>query len=302
MSFFRTLKRSVYDREFYRAVPGQGFSSAVKYFAILTALLSLAVGIIFSSRVGWSLVYNSDVAMFRSQVEGLFPDELVLQFGNGGVSSNVDEPYAIPFPEAWKESADVQSERMPRNLLVINTGKPIEFADFSLYDTAAILSKDHIGFYDVSQEKFEIQNIGGLAKESLTLDKAQYMRLIDTGAYYLKVIIVVLLCFSPLFLFLFLFPVYIVYLLFGAVVVWLAAKARGVRLTYKQAYACGLYLVTLPVLYEILAALWAPALVFPFDATLILFVLALVNFAPLFPETSVIESEKTVVEDKDAPL
>ncbi len=291
----------MYDPVFYRSVPERGISSAIKYFALLSVLVSLVLGIALSTRIGWYLAHDNKVSQFRGQVESIFPDKLVLKFGNGEVSSNVEEPYAISLPEAWKDNSTNKPSKSPKNLLIINTTKPIELTDFATYDTAAILGKDQFGFYNPDQQKLEIRSIGKLDKENVTIDKSQYVRFIGTLAHYVKLVVVTFLCLSPLFVFLLIFLAYLLYLIFGTLAVWLGASIKGVRLTYSQAYACALYMITLPLVYKLLVTFFAPDLSFAFDMTLMLFALALLNFSVASPEAIASQPEGIVVQEKVAP-
>jgi hypothetical protein len=62
-------------------------------------------------------------------VTRLYPDDLEIRMVDGTVSTNAEEPLAIPFPESWR----TQQERpaMPENLLVIDTTKSIALEDFA---------------------------------------------------------------------------------------------------------------------------------------------------------------------------
>ena len=112
------------------------------------------------------------------------------------------------------------------------------------------------------------------------MNKETVTKFVDIGLKVGKVGITVLLIFLPFILFAFFWVGYLVYLLFGALVIWFMAKLRKVDLTYGQSYKLGLYLLTLPILYGILTT--GPLSMFhiPFGFTLILAALAYANFGP----------------------
>lgn len=271
------VRRCAYDPSFYQSQKEVSFSSALGYFAAVLGMISVVSAVAFSVFIWWSLEHNDSLQNFRTQVEELYPDTLVLSVGKEGISTNVSEPFAIPFPESWQDNTGKKTGTFPKNLLVINTAKSIESADFSAYDTLAILSKNEIGIYKENEKKAEIQSIKG-SDEPFDINKGGFVEFVGMAVHYFKWIVAILLCLSPFFIFLFLFLAYLVYLVFGALVVWLAAKLRGVSMTYSLAYRFGLYLIVLPLLYESVLAKFFPILSFPFDATFILFILALINF------------------------
>ena len=163
-----------------------------------------------------------------------------------------------------------------RNLLVIDTEKPIDVEDFYTYNTNIILSADSIGILDEEKGKIQIQDLRGAFETPFTVDKAQYTEWIGALEKYLMGFGVVLLFLIPVFLFFGLAIGNALYLLFGALVVWLAAKIRGADWGYGTSYKAGLYLLTVPLLYSTLTSFSVvPDVSFLF--TVILLFMTLVN-------------------------
>lgn len=279
MRFFRTVKDSVYNPDFYENLPARWSpSSSLKYFARLVFLISCILAI-FPIIAGIVLLSNPDkIGSIRTQIVETFPQELVVNIKNGEVSTNVEEPYFIPQPAGIREELLRQMNRkLPyeaNNLLVINTRKPIELTDFQNYRTLAILGKNEVGFYSPDRGRIDVQSLKDFSLP-YALDRQSFGSLVDSGWNTLKTILVVLMILSPFLIFLALFIFYLLYLIFGALVVWLAAKISNLRFTYGESYQSGLHLITLPL---ILSFLLPFIFQLPFILTLTLFIMALINF------------------------
>lgn len=276
MKFLQTVKDSIYNPQFYKEIEGQKVSLSMKYFAKLILLVSCFVAIIpFVSGVGL-LTWKQDViANIHTQIIDTFPRELSVHIKNGEISTNVEEPYAIVLPDTLKR--DVSHEKIPypiNNLLVINTQKPIETSDFKEYQTLAVLGKNEIGIFSPNAGKVEIQSLDTFHLE-YTLDRTSFEVFVDHAWRVLKIIGIVGLILLPFLIFVGLFIGYAIYLLFGALVIWLAAHLTKKSLTYGQSYALGLHLVTLPLLASFVFIFLFHT---PFVFTLILFVITFINF------------------------
>lgn len=270
MGFFRTVRKSIYDVAFYATAKGEPSGKAMKYFALLVLCVAIVTSIpIYASFGMWKSQIGGDI---RSRILAVYPDELVLTFKDGRVTSNVDEPYLIPTP---KEFVDATS---PKNLVVINTSGTITPSDFGRYDTFAILGGDAVWVYDPQKDKTTIQNFDNIKGESFVVNKQIVAEWVNIGLKVGKWIVGVLLIFLPVIIFAVFWCGYLLYLLFGALVIWLAAKLRKVDITYGQAYKLGLYLLTLPIFYSILSSIVMFKL--PYVFTLILFAVAYANFGP----------------------
>lgn len=280
MKLLRRVESSIYDLSFYRTVGQRKLSGALGYFALLVFVLSLLISAKpFIDIAGFAFQSSAEREALKEEVASAYPDELIVTIENGRVSTNVPEPYPIPFPEAFKE-AFVGDGRAPQNLLVINTGKSISADDFEAFDTFVILGGDSIGVYQPDRQKAQIQGLAGLAGESLVIDKEEFISMTGTAEKFIRWMAVALLFLVPLIVFFMTAFAYLFYLLFGALLVMLVAKLRGVRLGYKEAYKAGLYLLTLPMLYEMISSpLLVPELHIPLVFTALLAVAAALNFS-----------------------
>lgn len=273
MRFFQNVKKSIYDVAFYATAKTENFSVALKQYTLFILCVAVIISIpLYISFGVWSSQVK-EAGDIRAKVLAVYPDELVLTSQNGQMTSNVEEPYSIPMPS----ELDVKT---PRNLIVINTREPIAIDDFDRYDTLAILGGDAVWTRDPQKDKIEIQKFDQFIKGAFILNKQKVTEWVDIALKVGKVTMTVVLIFLPAFIFVFLWIGYLIYLLFGALVIWLMAKLRKVDLTYGQSYKLGLYLLTLPILYSVLTT--GPLSMFhiPFGFTLILAALAYANFGP----------------------
>ncbi len=284
MGFFQTVRDSIYNPSFYASARTEKVSASVRYFFLFMLAVSLVTGISFSLSM-WHWLSSTDaVRTTRNAVLASYPDELVLDFKDGHLSTNVPEPYFIPTPTSLRggpsESAD---KKMPANIIVIDTTHTITPSDFVKYDTGAILSGDSLWISDIKNNKVDVRAYASMKKDAFTVDKKQVTVWADMIIGYLKPFFTVLLLTMPLLILGVFSAGYLLYLILGAALIWIIARIRKVDLTYGESYQLGLHLLTGPILYGLLAT-FIPALNIPFLFTLILIVLAALNLVPQSPE------------------
>lgn len=290
MKFFQMVKDSVYNPGFYQDLKNQKFSDSVKYFAKFALIVSVVVAL-FPIVIGIGLLtwQSQRVADVRQQIVQTFPSELTLSIKNGEISTNVDEPYSIAIPDGIKNTVSQKQASYPLdNLLVINTHKQIETSDFQNYKTLAVLGKNEFGVLDPGRGKVEIQNLDRFAF-NYTLDRSGFESLVNTIWKLAKILGFMLLILLPFIIFFGIFIGYMMYLLFGALVIWLAADLGKRSLSYKESYQAGLHLITLPIIGEFLLPFIFHIF---FVFTLTLFILAYMNFKQI--ETATANSAKVV--------
>ncbi len=281
MEFFRTIRKSIYDREFYTALKTSTFVSAFKYYSFLILSVSLIISLSLGAFLFLFLSHDEKIENIRTDILALYPDELTLHFQDGKMTSNVSEPYAIPVPSSW-------NLQYPKNILVIKTKDTIVKEDFQRYETNILLGNDSLWIYDSGKKSIEIKKVDGFIKEDTLITRDVVTKIIDTVFSIGKKVFVILLFFLPFFIFVYYFSFYLFYLIFGAVIIFLIAKIFDQSITYGQAYKIGLHLITVPVLYDLLSVASLSIIHIPFGFTLILIVMTYLNFVS---NTSVIKTE-----------
>ena len=272
--FFQTVRKSIYSPEWYEEVLERPMDRGIKYVFSLTIFVILLQGVVMTLIAAPFIpMLHSNVKAFHQQLIASFPNELVITQTNGEIHTNMPEPYAIPLPESWKKnlSSKDQSSNFPGNLIVFETNKSIERQDFFDTDTLVLIGKNEIGMYNADEGRVEIRSFDGDFKDGLLLDKATYETLVNKVWGWLEIVLpIILIVLVPLVIGM-VFIGKLIYLLFGALAVWLGARMVDKKVTYSQAYKASLYFITLPMLLGI-------ALNIPFLTTVSLLVLAILNF------------------------
>lgn len=270
------IKASVYSPAFYKAVLSKPLSWSFKYFfsfILIIAVISTAV-------FGWRLVptVNSFLSNLAPTILKYFPNELEVVIKDGQATSNVAEPFLIPFPhELAPKSVAINGQNPDEfvNLLVINTKAGFtDWKEFQGYETMALLSKDAIVFMDKGGIK--IQPLTGIP--NTTINKKELTAILEGIKPFMKFAAPLLV----LFIFLGVYSVLsfkVVYLLVAALVLWLiAAKFKGLKIGYKKSYQVGLHAVTAALLLETVLQLFFGVRI-PYVFTILTLVIAWFNLS-----------------------
>ncbi|NTW14011.1 MAG: DUF1189 family protein [Candidatus Moranbacteria bacterium] len=279
MEWIQKKMKVVYGPAFYQAALIARPAASVRYFLGLMLALSLFSAVSSYTSVGSWLFRSDRVGVMRNAVVDMYPENLVLEYRDGHVTSNVDEPFFIPMPDGLRDVASADSDRKPvANFVVIDTKQTVVPEDFSRFDTLVILGNTALWVND-PQKGIRVVPIDSWSKEPFVLDRAAVSGFVDTAVRILTPILIVGLFLLPIFIFFSLSVGYLFYLLFGALVVLAIAKIRKLDITYVQSYRIGLYLLTVPVIYASLRNLFQISDI-PFLFTLIFAVFAFLNLSP----------------------
>lgn len=284
MEFLENIKSSIYNPVFYKELLAKPFSFSLKYFLSLMGLIALIMTIVFALSALPEI--NAAINQLMPKILNYYPDGMEITVKSGKVSTNVSEPYFIKMPVELKSSEqdskdkpveNVSDVEEADNLLVIDTISPLTVDLFKNYKTAVLLSGDSVIYYD--NEAIKIQSLdkswNGVvtkAKFSQGLDKIMpYIKLLPLG---LPPIVFVVIFFGLIF-------GNLLYLIFGAFAIWLAAKIRKRSLSYGKAYQIGLHAIALGVILEVAIFSSYPALEFPLFPTLLMLAIYWINLKPL---------------------
>ena len=235
MKFFKNIKNSIYNPSYYNSVIANSFSSSLKYFLLFILLLSLLTTIILSFTTIPKI--KSSIDTIGKEILRYYPDELEVVIKKGKVSTNVQEPYFIKIPGSGLE-----------NILVINTKVPFSLENFKDYKTACLLTKENLVCYDENQT-IKISPLTNVP--DFKLNKSIVSSFLTKIQPFFKL-------FYPFLIFVFFIVIFIsslwrmIYLFFGALLIWLVAKVKKVDIGYKKSYQLGLYLMTAPFLINFL--------------------------------------------------
>ncbi len=270
--FFAELVAGVRSADFYDGLAREGkFSRALGHFALLVSIISVLASIVPVVRYGRMLSDPKRLDAVRGAILDTYPDELELRIKDGVASSNVEEPYLVPFPDTW--GIDMTGDlRAP---VLIDTREPLSLEAFREYDVPIVVGRTEVGFMEedgsVQTQSFETFSDSG----EVIVNEQVVAGAIDAVIPILRPIAWGLLLCLPFLLFSALFLGYLIYLLFGALLVLIIANIRGASYGYAQAYRASLHLIAVPMLYGVITSPWFfPEYRIPFLVSILLVVMA----------------------------
>lgn len=280
MQFLKNIKSSIYDPIYYKEMLNKPFSYSLRYFLSLMALASLAAALFFSISAVPGI--NKVISEIEPKVLTYYPDELEITVKNGVVSTNVPEPFFIKMPAELK--GDVKEMKSGSagsgpnfskidNLVAIDTASPLTIDLFNSYKTFVLIGHNSVAYYDNSAVK--IQPMDQSADGVVT--KAKVSSAWNEIMPYIKLVPYILVPIVFFGSFLGSIIGYLIYLIFGAAVIWLAAKAAKRELAYGKSYQAGLHAITLGVILDFTLFWFFPGLQVPFFFTFLMVVTVWVN-------------------------
>ena len=278
------IQKSIYGPEYYRELLGRPFSFSWKYYAALALLFSVFLTIITSIPIIPKL--NDLLRELPQAVLAYYPDELELTIEKGVVSSNVTEPYYLPMPAILKDEI---GEAQPRHFLVIDTATPFGLEQFASHGALVWIGRDFISYYEdgdsIATQKLE-------SDLSFVLNEQVLSGLIQMTTPYFKFVTPVLVVLFFLG-FLMMFAVNLIYLFFGALLIFLLGKLLKEHWGYWKSYQIGMHAVTLPLLLNGALLIFMLGLTqIPLLYTLIMLVVVYFNFTQSKSVVPMTESEQ----------
>ena len=277
MKLLNTIKSSIYDRAFYRGLLQKPFKSSLGYFFSLVVLLSLISSVVFS----FSAVpaAHSFLNSLGGKILDYYPDGLEVTIKDGHASTNVEEPYRLPIPDEMKHAGNFTEENTgAENLLVIDTKAEFTVAQFESQKTLALLTRNEFIYKDKSQ--IRIQSLDRVPNTTITKE------LISQFVGKAQPVLNFIVFFLPVLIFLGLGLLYsglLTYLLFGALLVWLVAKIKKIKISYGKAYQIALHAATAGILVDWLIFTFVPGAHIPLVFTVLLVLVAWCNLGKEAP-------------------
>ncbi|MCR4328887.1 MAG: DUF1189 domain-containing protein [Patescibacteria group bacterium] len=268
MRFWETIKNSVYSPEFYRTLRGKNLSFSLKYFFSFAAV----VAVVTASVVSFRIIPQAQFAftVLGTKVTSYFPEELEIVIAEGEASVNVAEPYLVKTPDDFLQST---STAKYENLFVADTVSPLSVDVFRSYSTLVLLTK-HDFMVSGNHGEVRVYPLEGIPdmkinKKSVTNFVGDFMPLLK----FLGPIIAIL---SFLF-FMGYASVQLIYLFFGALLVWALLWLKGIKVGYREAYRTGIHAMTLGVLVYSLSFIIPMHIAVPFLFTILMLIVVAVN-------------------------
>jgi len=248
-TFFYSLKKSLFERKYYKDVAEANFWFSFKYLwfliFILTIIKVLSFGGQYLKNRRW---IQPEVNKFMITTENLYPDELKLQIKNGRLSTNVREPYLFDFKQKIKPNE--------KHILVIDTHGTIE--NYPNYNSYILATKNAVVYPSKSSSNrveetsvFYFRNL----KKDFTLNKNIYNNFLNVirpysnkALYFLDYFVIIFLFFFFIFGSLFWTAGIIFGLLFLTFFVWIINLIFKKQYSYGSLFKMGMHAITWPIL------------------------------------------------------
>ena len=273
MNIFISIKNSFYNPKYYGEILEKPFSYSLKYYLIF-ALFFAAVFAVCAT-----IMFIPVTAIISEKISGVadyFPQELTISIKDGKVSTNVAEPYFIKVPEDFKSNENVKPNMaVLENFVVIDTKDKFDIDTFNSYKTAVLLTSDSIAYMDNS--KVSIVPLSNV--KDYTLNRGVVSGYLEKIKPFVPVIYPVIIVFAYIAGF-FVVLIRMVYLLIGALFVWLVAKIKGIEISYGKSYQLGMHLASSVIIVTSLLGL--VSIKFSFLFTILFVVAAALNLKKEF--------------------
>jgi len=133
-TFFTSFVKSLIDPTYYADILHAKFSFSIKYFFLLTVILSLVTAVKVAIPLS---LFNLDASLTR--IVKIYPADLVVKINNSRLSINKPFPYFISMPLEWK------SEGAPANIVAFDTDKNVTgVRSFYDYNTIALVTETSV--------------------------------------------------------------------------------------------------------------------------------------------------------------
>lgn len=226
--------------EYYKDILKTRRSFSVKYFLVLASLATVITTLSYSVRV--TPVVRTTINSVLTQLETMYPDDLVLTSKDNSWEINQDQPYILAFPPMEK----TESTDMPENFIVFDKEGTID--DIDTYNTFVLINEKNILVKGTDRlESYPIRDIpnGEFSKGSLN----QAITNVQSFVWLVELLIVVLLTFS---IAIYQFAFRAIYLLFIGAFTWALSQVAGTNYTYKQSLRLSIHTMTLPIVVELM--------------------------------------------------
>lgn len=269
MSFFKRIKSSVFDPDFYSKVKHQSLGSAFKYFFLFILLLTTINTVILAYDLG--VRAPQEIKNFINRSIASFPADLEVKLRDGQVSTNTQEPYFLPMPKSENEAYSGTN-----NLLVIDTKTPFSATQFEEYKTVFWLTHDSLFYQNrgYDNRSIALKDVGDMTinkafSEGLIRKIDPWLNLIGPGLIFLT--------FVGMFLG---FTFNLIYMLLLAGLIFFLSIIFKWGLNYSASYKTAIYASTTAFILDFIlfnTGVYTGFFGFPFLFTLVALCSATVN-------------------------
>jgi hypothetical protein len=270
--FFESLSKSMFSPDFYKNPERFTFSDGLRHLTKLS-LVFAGVAILFVSISLSVFFFSGRFQEFVSAGIDLYPQDLMITIEDGELSLNQPEPYVVAVPQGWEVNGGEGNNGIEdvQYFAVIDTKDDPSLRLAQEYATVMLIGKDSFGVLS-ENGKFEVysipREINVVIDQAWLSEKAMWF-----SKKFMQIGIPLILILTPLFVFSGSLVSLLLYLLFGALIIWFVAFIKKIPFGYGRAYLVGMYLVTAPQILSVLA-MSLPGVWIPFFRTFLLTVMA----------------------------
>lgn len=255
MKIIQTIKDSIYNPEFYKTEKDGSFKSALLYFSKITLIEALVITLAFSLiLIPLTQKLLSDTT--TNKIIEAFPADLVVTVKNGMASTNVTEPYMVPFSKESREFAEKNPEvyknnPLPENGLIIDTKSPLNLDLVTSNKTSSLLTKEYLVVKN-NTGKITVQPLKTFP--NMELSKTKIAGWIESAKPYFKFAIPFLTLISFFIVLGISLVTSLILIATMSFVIWIVLKIQKRPMSYKQIFKLGFYVITSVILLNILLA------------------------------------------------
>ncbi len=226
---FHALIKTFYNPSFYTEARNERLRKPV----LLTCFVALLYTLVYSALFAISLLPKAQTFLETDFVNRYYPEGLEVYIQDGRASSNVEEPYFIPLPQALRSG-----ESDITNLVVINTAGTITLEQVASYDAFAVLDSSTLF---IVQSKSETRAYSLAEVRTLTVTKDMLQNVVAQIMPWLIPLSLIFAGIAIVGMVLSLTTVQLLLALVVGVIAYVVARVRRAPATYGQAYKLAVY-------------------------------------------------------------
>ena len=261
-AFYYSFYKSVSSLSYYKNVVLAPLSFSVKYFLMLTILVS--VGISTVATISALPKIQKGLNSFINTAANYYPDDLIITSKGGQISINKSEPFIVPFPKGSLELTS-QTKKELENLIVFDSNGTLD--DMEKYKTLILVNKSNLLIQ--SQAKIEARSFKDYPDGRLT--KQEVVKTIDSIKPFISLVPVIMFLAILFGTLLYYAGVKFVLVLPVALGLMLAGNIKKLQMPFPKYLQIALQAFTLPLIIEIISML----VKFPIQLPLWFFILNL---------------------------
>jgi hypothetical protein len=276
ITFSYVFRKSLFSLSYYRDVLKSRFKFSIKYFLAFSFLL----GFLSILSISLSILPQVNIFLerFKNRAYTVYPSDLVITLKNGELSTNVTEPFHIPFPyELFSQNVPSISDQQQTYLMTIDTKANAQ--DFTKSQSLILVTHD--------KYVFASENTNGIHEESLknlgdmTIDKKFFDQKLNSllpllkyaDAFLITIILITFIIIIPI--------IRLASLFIYTLILLIPAKIMGLNIKFTKLYQIGLHSLTLPLILQMALFAFAVNPTIPFFGSIVFLLYNLVILAEL---------------------